>query len=278
MGKAEFLWKIVSETDARVRPHWPEMTAFSDDGLRYINLGQRSFLATDLEAREVVGFLPDVLAEDGPGFSSVFLARLFYMTAGALRLTAISAACVAMRGTGLLIFGPPKSGKTTSSHLAVKLGLEFHADQATFLDLEAGGLLAWGDFWPASFRAETAQFLPELLSLTQPFNYREHSFRVLEKSRTDDRGGHSVIPAFCVFLERHASELPRLIPLSPRELAGRLKENLPFDDDERFEPQRAATCRALAKLPAYRLAYGSDPAVAAIFFRSLLSARNLLED
>ncbi len=59
--------------------------------------------------------------------------------------------------------------------------------------------------------------------------------------------------------------------------AGRLRESLPFKEDERFEPQRAAILRALAELPAYRLAYGNDPTVAVVFYRSLLNAHDLLE-
>jgi len=161
-SRAELLWRIVGEGRSGLKPPWPEMTAFSDDALRYVNLGQQNFFAVDLEAREAVAFLSEDLAMDDLGFSSVFLATLFDLTAAALRLTQISAACVAMGSEAVLIFGPPGSGKTSSTYLAGKLGLEFHADQVTFLELKPDGVHAWGQFWPAAFREDTSQFLPEL--------------------------------------------------------------------------------------------------------------------
>lgn len=276
-GHPEFLWRVVSESAAGLKPPWPDMTAFSAEGLRFVNFGQRSFLAFDLEGREAVGFLAEELAKDETGFTNPFLTGLFLMTAATLGLTSITAACVALGDKGLLIFGPPQSGKTTSSYLAGKLGLATHADHVTFLESEGGSLRAWGDFWPAVFREETQQFLPELQALARRFHYRDLTLLYLEKSRSQNGQARSVSPAFCVFLERQAANVPRLIPLPCGEFARRLKESVPFKDDERFEPQRAAICRALGNLPAYRLAYGSDPATAAIFFRSLLGAHNLLE-
>jgi hypothetical protein len=63
------------------------MTAFCKGSLRYINLGQFSFIAADLEAREAVGVLPESLCEDEIGFSTVFLASLLHLSAPALGLT-----------------------------------------------------------------------------------------------------------------------------------------------------------------------------------------------
>ncbi len=277
-AQAEFLWRIVTEKGPRRSPPWPELAAFSDDGLRYVNLGQRNFLAVDLEARHAVGFLAEELANEELGFACIFLATLFDMTAGALRLTPLSAGCVAMREKGLLVFGSSRSGNTTATYCAGKLGLEFHSDQATFLEMEDGGLHAWGQFWPPAFRSESHQFLPELRDLARPVTYRDMNLWYLRESPSHAPGRYGVTPAFCIFLDRKTAEIPRLVPLSCRQVDERLKESLSFHDDERFEPQCAAVCRALAKLPSYRLAYGSDPAVAAIFFRSLLNARNLLED
>ena len=50
------------------------MAAFSDDGLRYVNLGQRNFFAVDLNTRKAVAFLSEELAKDNVGFISVFAA------------------------------------------------------------------------------------------------------------------------------------------------------------------------------------------------------------
>ena len=273
----EFLWRIVTEVRAGVMPPWPEKSGFSEDGLRLISIGQHSFLGIDLESREAVGILAEALAADEAGLRSPFLDDLFCMTASALRLVSLSAACVGMGEKGLLVFGPPGSGKTTSSYLAAKLGLEFHADQEVFLEVETSKLRAWGDFLPAAFRREALQFLPELQVLTRPFHYRDLTFFYLEKKHFQSPQAHPVIPVCCVFLERCTEQVPHLAPLSGLEFRCRLTESRLFKDDQQFEGQSTAVLDALGELPAYRLAYGSDPAEAAAFFRSILMGHNSLE-
>jgi hypothetical protein len=276
LSRAEFLWRIVGENRSGLKPPWPEMTAFSDDALRYVNLGQQNFFAVDLEAREAVAFLSEDLAVDDLGFSSVFLATLFDLTAAALRLTQIPAACVARDSKAVLIFGPPTSGKTSSTYLAGKLGLEFHADQVTFLELKPDGVHAWGQFWPAAFREDTSQFLPELASATRPFAYGTLTFRCFERHPFQRPEARSVVPVCCAFLERRPGAAPRLGRLPSTEFDERLRRSLCFREDERFDAQRTETLRALAKLPAYRLTYG-EPRAAAGLYLDLVGARSLPE-
>ena len=273
----DFLWRLVGEMNTGSYQPWPKMAAFSDEGLRYVNLGQRSFFAIDLDAGEAVAFLSEELASDPLGFSSVFVATLFDMTAPALGLVQIAAACVALHGRALLVFGPPRSGKTTSTYLAGKLGLEFQAYQASFLDLKPHGLRVWGQFWPAAFREETVQFLPELESATRSFTYGDLTFLCFTEHPFQAPRARAVIPVGCVFLERQAADVPQLIPMVSAEREDLLKDCLSFQDDVRFTSQYASALRALSKLPAYRLPYGNDPAVAATFLRSILRIHNSLE-
>ena len=273
----DFLWRLVGETNSGSNPPWPEMKAFSDEGLRYVNLGQRSFFAIDLDTREAIGFLSEELASDATGLSSVFAATLFDLMAPALGLIHIAAACVALRGRALLVFGAPRSGKTTSTYLAGKLGLEFHADQASYLDLQRDELRVWGQFWPAAFRQETVQFLPELESSTRSFTYGNLTFLCFAKHPFSAPRARAVIPVGCVFLERQTANVPYLIPMAPSDREDRLNNSLAFQDDSRYAPQYAGALRELSKLPAYRLAYGNDPAVAATFLRSILMVHTSLE-
>jgi hypothetical protein len=272
-----FLWRLVGEANSGANSPWPEMEAFSDEGLRYVNLGQRSFFAIDLNAGEAIAFLSEEWASDAAGFSSVFAATMFDLMAPALGLVHIGAACVALQGRALLVFGPPRSGKTTSTYLAGKLGLEFHADQASYLDLQPDGLRVWGQFWPAAFRRETVQFLPELESSTGSFTYGNLTFLCFAKHPYQAPGARAVIPVGCVFLERQAANVPHLIPMRPADREHCLNNSLAFQDDRRFAPQYTIALRELSKLPAYRLPYGNDPAVAATFLRSILLVHNSLE-
>jgi hypothetical protein len=273
----DFLWRLVGESDSRPNRAWPEMAAFSDEGLRYVNLGQRNFFAIDLDSRQAIAFLSEDFARDPAGFGSVFAATLFDLTASALGLVQISAACVALHGRALLVLGPPHSGKTTSTYLAGKLGLEFHADQASFLDFQPEGLRVWGQFWPAAFRPDSVKFLPELKTSTGSFTYGDLTFLCFARHPFQASRARSVIPVGCVFLERRAASVPYLIPLAPAEREERLGSSLSFQDDARFAPQFATALGELGKLPAYRLPYGDDPAVAATFLRSILMVHHSLE-
>jgi len=273
----DFLWRIVGEAESGSNPPWPKMTAFSEEGLRYVNLGQRGFFAIDLDAREAVAFLSEGWASDSVGFSSVFAATLFDMTAPALGLAQIAAACVALHGKALLIFGPPGSGKTTATYLAGKLGLEFYSDQASFLDLRLGRLQVWGQFWPAAFREDTVQHLPELASATRSFSYGNLIFLCLFNRPIHPSLPRAALPVSCVFLEREETIVPQLIPMGPREREDRLSDSLSFRDDVRFRLQYEMALRSLGRLPMYRLPYGRDPAVAATFLRNILMIHESLE-
>jgi hypothetical protein len=61
------------------------------------------------------------------------------------------------------------------------------------------------------------------------------------------------------------------MPLEGSKLSRRLETALLFREDPRFDAQRRAVLSALEKLPSSVIAYGDDPAEAAVFFPSLLS-------
>jgi hypothetical protein len=271
-----FLWKIIAEPDGPSPPSWNEWAAFSEEGLRFVNLGPRSFIVMDMSSRQAASFLPEGLIDEA-NFVSAFLSTIFHLTASALGFTVLSAASVAFGRSGLLIFGPPKSGKTTSCYLAGKSGLEFHADMATFLELNGGQARAWGEFWPAAFRVDTLQYLPELREITCPYTFGESSFLHLEKAPSTGPSARSVIPVACVFLERLPGRSPQVIRLGRSKLESEIRNFLPFEEDRQFKPQQTAVLQHLGKLPAYRLIYGGDPGIAAIFYRSLLTTHRVAE-
>jgi hypothetical protein len=266
----DFVWKIVTHPGSQTGTTWPKRSAHSESGLRYAEFGQTSFLAVDLDAREGVGYLTDVLAGDDLGLTSPFLDNMLSWTAGSLGLTPIFAACVGVQGRALLVAGAQNSGKTTASYLAAKKGLDFHSDRAVFLEMNEGALLAWGDFAPATFRPEALKFLPELRSTTRPFRYSDLTFHCLNKHVYQTIPGRPVIPVCCVFLDRQAAGNLTLSRLSRDEIAKHLGGLEAFRDDSRFEPQRETVFNAIKALPAYELKFAGDPAAAAECFPNLL--------
>lgn len=83
-----FLWRLVNDHDAGLCPPWPDFSTLVVDSLCLVNIGQRSFLAVDADARCAVGFLSDGLVNDEKGFEELFLAKLLSLTAAALGLPA----------------------------------------------------------------------------------------------------------------------------------------------------------------------------------------------
>jgi len=275
-GHAEFLWRIVSQKDQQIDEAGVALSAFSDHGLRFANIGQKSFLAVDLKAREGIGFVAERLIEREPTLHcrSVF-DTLFCMTAASLGLVPLSAACVGVGNKGLLIFGPPNSGKTTASYLAAKLGLEFHADHAVFLEMEAGRLQAWGDLLPAIFRTESLQFLPELRTSTRRFSYPGLTVHYLPKGPFQAAKAQPVSPVCSVFLNRASSCETRLTPMLSSELSCRFANCILFKDDDLFQQQTSMVLHVLRDVPAYDLAYGRDPAIAATCLQQILADHDI---
>ena len=275
--RPEFIWRIVCEPTQTSGPPWPELSAFSDPNLRLLSFGQHCFLAIDLAVREAVGYITEGLLADETGFVSPFLNTLFTVTAGALRLTPLTGACVTIRDKGLLVMGKPNHGKTTSSYLAQRLGLDFYSDASVFLDLEDGRLRLWGDFSPAFFRTDSIAYLPDLDRVGRPYHYRDLKFLYVEEGTSISCNGHPITPVACVFLERGAPGNPRLTHLSHSDSRRRLDGSVSFCDDECFEGQHSAALSSLARVPAYHLAYGPDPGVAATFLRNILMVHSSLE-
>jgi hypothetical protein len=270
IGQPEFLWRIVCESDPRVRSTAVQPTAFSDQGLRYLNIGQRGFLALDLDRREAMGFLADVFLEGKPGPRHPPLDILVCMTASSLGLTVLSGGCVSIQDHAVMIFGPPNSGKTTACYLAAKLGMEFQADQAVFLDMSGGLLHAWGDLQPAVFRPEALDFLPELRQASRRSAYADVSFHSLDKSHFQAPWASPVVPVCSLFLERGRTSEPRLREIPREEALARLRDCMLFNEDARFDAQSSAVLTGLAARPVYNLQYGDDPQVAVTFIERML--------
>lgn len=274
---SQFTWRIVIEKDGKMTPPWPSSAAFSFGALRFVNIGQRSFIAANLETAEWIGFISESLAQEETGFSAIFLATLFYLTAPILGLTPLKAGCVSNDGRGLLLLGPAGSGKTSCAYASSKLGLEYNADMASFLELEDGGVRAWGEFWPALFREETARKYPELKYLGGRLEHESETFIALDKTILCRQPAHPVKLALAVVLERGSNESPRMIRLSSREYWDALQASSPYEEQGSFRMNQEQLLAKLARIPAYKLTYGNDSAEAAKFCRSLLTAQDILK-
>jgi hypothetical protein len=273
-GGADFRWRIVLESDVQLRPPWPRRSAFSDEGLRFAEFGQRNFLAVDLKARAAIGVVSESLADDNLGLTIPFLDSLFCLTASSLGLTPLWANCLASGQRGVLLLGGTNNGKTSASYVAEKLGLDFHADDGVFLELDRQVLRGWGGFWPATFRPEALRFFPELRDRARPCVHQDFVLYYMERRRTRSASCSSIRPVCCLLLERQSSRVPSLSRIAGNDLARLLAQSVLFKEDDCFIEQQTEVLRALETLPAYVLRYGSDPTIAAATARDLLAAEH----
>ena len=267
----EFLWRIVCESDPHVPSTDVPISAFSDPGLRYVNIGQRGFVAVNLNKREAAAFLADAFVDGDARFRHhPPLDLLLCLTASSLGLIPFSAGCVGVEDRGVLVFGPPNSGKTTACYLAANLGTEFHADQVVFLDMRSDGLRVWGDLFPAVFRPETLDFLPELRQSARRSTYRDLAFYLFDKSALQTHRAQPVTPVCSLFLNRKDACETRLQEIKPADAVTRLRESMLFNEDSQFDSQISAALNDLSRRPVYELQYGSDPKIAAAIIEKLL--------
>lgn len=175
-----------------------------------------------------------------------------------------------MKDRGVMIFGPPNSGKTTACYLAAKLGMEFHADQVVFLDTSGNLLRAWGDPFPAVFRPEALDFLPELRLSSRGSTYMDLPFYYFDKAPLQASRTCPVIPVCSLFLDRGTAFEPQLKEIRREDAVSRLLDCILFHEDPRFDAQITAALNALTRAPVYELRYDSDPKTAAVFIEKLL--------
>lgn len=271
-GTPEFFWRIVFESHPRVASTATPLSAFSDSGLQYVNIGQRGFLAVDLERREAAAFLSDQFVECAARFRHrPPLDILFCLTAPSLGLTTLSGGCVGVNNRSILVFGPPDSGKTTACYLASKFGMEFHADQVIFLDMKDNLLRVWGDPFPAVFRPRTREFLPELQQGTLYSTYEGLEFYYFDKSVLQPELARPLTPICGLFLNRNTAQESKLTRITAAEALSRLQCCLLFEEDERFGAQISSALSALSAIPIYDLKYGENPKVAADVIQELLA-------
>ena len=219
-GHPQFVWRIACESREGSSRMWPSLSGFCDGSLRYISLGQYGFIAADLRAREAIGVLPEALCEDDIGFSTVFLSSLLHLTAPALGLTPVSAACVAKAQNGLLLFGPPNSGKTTAAYCGKKLGLEFHPIRRAFWSSMQERFMPGETSGPRRSARRQRNSFRKSRSLARPFQYRDRDFLCVDKASLSGAHRGRITPAACIFLERKACLFSEAYPFVPLGTAG----------------------------------------------------------
>jgi len=180
-----------------------------------------------------------------------------YFSIDHLYITIVHAACVALHGRGVLLCGDSGAGKSCLTYACMKRGWTIVSDDfsAVVRGQEDGMVIGK----PARIRLR-----PEALALFPELAGRSSMVTRNGKQVFDLRTGDvpSVRTAPCchaekiVFLDRHDSGGPELVPMNAEEALARIEFDRPHWDSPVFDEQRASI-RALLSRGAHVMRYSS---------------------
>lgn len=193
------------------------------------------------------------------------------------RLLPLHAACVGLRGRGLLLSGDSGSGKSTAGLMCAADGFELLSEDAVFV--EPTSLRATGCANFLHVRAETVKFVDDARLRERirraPVIVRRGGARKFELDvRTSGLAAAARplrLAALIVLSAQRARDGQLLSPLRRAEALAELTRAQPYAASD---PQWNTFCDRMLALPAYRLLRGAHPAAAALALRSLLDSRD----
>jgi hypothetical protein len=121
-----------------------------------------NFAMADLSRGSSFSWLTPAMVAERGYFRYHFLEALTYVMLGALYLTPIHAACVALNGCGVLLCGDSGAGKTSLAYTCARRGWTYVADDASHLLRPGTELRILGRPHEIRFRSTAAQLFPEL--------------------------------------------------------------------------------------------------------------------
>ena len=104
----------------------------------------RSSLLIDLRDRSGAGRFTPALAENEGYWKTVLFPSLLAIVGPSVGLTSLHSACVAWKGSGVLLVGEGGAGKSSLSLALAQAGLDFLSDDRTLISEKQGKLVAWG--------------------------------------------------------------------------------------------------------------------------------------
>jgi hypothetical protein len=177
------------------------------------------------------------------------------------RLTSVHAACVAMNGRGLLLFGDAGAGKSCLVFACAKRGWILIGDDGIALVRGTDDNIALGNPYHIRFRESAIALFPELA--VEPTSTTRNGEVSIELATSDLP---IVTARNCqvervVILDRNGAETAEIVPVHRSEALRRLESELPLIDEE-VQPARLVSIRNLLRVDACKLRYGNfDSAV-----------------
>lgn len=220
-----------------------------------------SRLEVDASGGRAVGRVPaDTL--DGPPWvlRDLFSAGLTWLLRSAGRF-ATHAAAVHLGDEGLIIVGPPMSGKTTLALNLVRRGWSWVSDDKIVIELTGGAPLVTGLFRQSNVDPGLAAFFPELTGLSDRAPAHPHSpKRVIHVGDEYPAGtAPDMAPTRILFPTVVDTGPTRIEPLDPMGALEALLRQSPVMNDAATGRTQLTTLAAVTRhCPAWRLWTGRD--------------------
>jgi hypothetical protein len=145
--------------------HPPNPVYRGQEHLMSIVADHENFAVCDYTRHFAFCRLNEAAAGD-PSFAGYyFLEAIANFTLAQLYLTPVHAACVALRGQGVLLCGASGAGKTTLAYFCAKNGWTYVSDNESWL-VRHGGRVLLGNPQRIRFRENAAELFPELKGRT----------------------------------------------------------------------------------------------------------------
>jgi hypothetical protein len=182
-------------------------------------------------------------------------------------LTSLHAACIALNGTGVLLFGESGVGKSTLTYACARRGWTYISDDASSVVRDAGRTVI-GEPHHFRFRAEAPDLFPELRGQTVGHELdRKPTIEVL----TEDlpiRTAPECRVDYVAFLDRRPGSRASMTRIEKEQTRERIQQDMPAFDSELDAPRRKVA-ESMAEAPAFQLCY-SDYADAALLLEQIV--------
>ncbi len=238
-------------------------TAPCASGLRFYGQGhlltflsdQNNLAVCDLEKGFTFAWFVPATARNHPFFRAFYFDSITYLPLWHSHLTLIHAGCVARNGRGVLLCGPSGAGKSCLTFACARRGWTLIADEPVSLLRRPPGRTVLGRPWHMHFRETAADLFPEFSGLlASPNAVGKISFEIPIADLPRFQTAFQCQVAAVVFLNRHADDPPRLVPVSATDAFRRLESSLPLVPAPVMEQHHAAL-RHLVETGAFELRY-----------------------
>lgn len=213
-----------------------------------------NFAVCDLRAGFGFGWLTTAVACDESYVRYHFVENSVYILLEARYLTTAHAACVALRGKGVLLNGDSGAGKTTLSYACAKRGWTYVCDDAAHLIRNSADRLIVGNPYQIRFRPHAMSLFPELAGNT-PFerpngtpsielSTASLNLAITEQTRAD----------YLIFLNKTSAAPQHLARYDKDEAFARLSQVICYGDESLRDEMRKSL-RRLLTAPVYEMQY-----------------------